>query len=457
MKISVLIAAACLASMPAFADSIPQQPVSRPVMESLQEAPQHPQLVLSLDECRRMALSDNPTVRVADMEITRADFSRKEVLASLFPSIDFSGAYQRTIKLQTMRMDFGGQSQTIKVGSDNMWNFGFSAQMPLVAPSLWKSISIADSQILASLEQSRASKLDLVNQVAKAYYALMLAVASRDVIRENYDLAVFNASLYEKQFAAGTASEYDVLRSSVQVKNVEPELLQADIAVRQCQLQLNVLLGIMSDVEIMPSVALKDMQSDMYGVAAGADRSLADNSQLRNLDIQKSIADKNVALKKAAWLPTLAATFNFNWNALSNGNALKNQEFSPYSTVGLALSVPIFSGGSKYSALRQAQVQRKELDLQRDYLLNSLSSQVDLAIDNINRQAAQISTSAEGVRQAEKAHQIMQRSFEIGAASYLDLRDAEVAETASRLAYYQSIYNYLVSNADLDLLLGRGL
>ncbi len=443
--------------MPVFADSIPQPPLSASSPVERPSGVNTPQLILSLEECRQLALNDNPTVRVADMEVTRADYSRKEVLASLFPTIDFSGAYQRTIKLQTMRMDFGGQSQTIKVGSDNMWNFGFSAQLPIVAPSLWKSISIADTQILASLEQSRSSKLDLVNQVSKAYYALMLAVASRDVIRENYELAVFNADLYEKQFAAGTASEYDVLRSSVQVKNVEPELLQADIAIRQCQLQLNVLLGIMSTTEIMPSVSLKDMQADMYGWPAGADRSLADNSQLRALDIQTAIADKNVSLKKFAWIPTLGASFNFSWTALSNGNALRNQDFSPYSTVGLALSVPIFSGGSKYNALKQAQVQRKELDLQRDNLLNSLASQVDLAIDNINKQAAQIATSAEGVRQAEKAHAIMQRSFEIGAASYLDLRDAEVAETASRLAYYQSIYNYLVSNADLDLLLGRGL
>lgn len=446
------------APLPAPSDSVAETVATGLPVGHLAEdtSVRQPNLVLSLSECVRMALDDSPVVRVADMEVTRSDYSRKEVLASLFPSIDFSGTYQRTIKLQTMRMDFGGQSQTIKVGSDNMWNFGFSAQMPLVAPSLWKSISIADSQILASLEQSRSSRLDLVNQVSKAYYSLMLAIASRDVIRENYDLAVYTASLYEKQFAAGTASEYDVLRSSVQVKNVEPELLQADIAVKQCQLQLCVLMGITASVEIMPDVALRDYQRDMYGWPVGADRSLVDNSQLRSLDIQRDIARKNVELKKFAWIPTLAASFNYSWNALSNGNALKNQEFSPYSTVGLALSVPIFSGGAKYNGLRQAQVQSKELELQRENLVNSLASQVELAIDNINRQAKQISTSEEGVHQAEKAREIMKRSFEIGAASYLDLRDAEVAETASRLSYYQSIYNYLVSVADLDLLLGHG-
>lgn len=81
--------------------------------------------------------------------------------------------------------------------------------------------------------------------------------------------------------------------------------------------------------------------------------------------------------------------------------------------------------------------------------------QVDLAMDNINKEVRQIATSSEGVRQAEKAYQIMQKSFEIGAASYLNLRDAELANTSAKLTYYQAIYNYLISTSELDLLLGK--
>ena len=54
--------------------------------------------------------------------------------------------------------------------------------------------------------------------------------------------------------------------------------------------------------------------------------------------------------------------------------------------MGIAVSVPIFSGGSKYYGLKQAKIQRKELDLQREDLVNSLNMQVELAIDNINRE-----------------------------------------------------------------------
>lgn len=410
---------------------------------------------LSREECVAVALQDNPTIKVANLEVKRMDYSKKEVLANLFPSIDFTGAYQRSIELQSMSMNMGGQSQTIKMGTDNNWNFGFSAAMPLVNAALWKSIKLSDTQILQSLESARASRLDLVNNINKAYYALLLAIDSRKVIQENYDLAKFNADLYKKQFDAGTASEYDVLRSSVQVTNVEPELLQADIAVKQCQLQLKVLMGIGDDITVMPNVTLKDMQREMYGYALDNDRSLSRNTSIRSLDLSRKLAEQNVTLRKMDWVPTLSATFNIAWNAMSNGNALKNQQFNPYSNVGVALQVPIFHGGSKLQRLRQAEVQVKEIDLQKENLVNSLNMQVDLALDNIKRQAKQIESSAEGMKSAGKALEIMQRSFEIGAATYLNLRDSEMANTSAQLSYLQSIYNYLVSTSELDTLLGK--
>lgn len=412
---------------------------------------------LSREECIAIALQDNPDIRVADLEIKRMDYSKREVQASLFPQIDFSGSYQRAIELQTIRMNMGGQSQSMKMGSDNTWNLGFNAQMPLVNTTLWKTIQISDIQILAALEQSRASRLDLIDQVNQAYYAMLLAIASREVIRQNYDIAVFNAGLYEKQFQAGTATEYDVLRSSVAVTNIEPELLEADIAVKRCKLQLKVLMGIDAAVDVEPTVTLAEMQREMYDYTLQAGRSLAGNTQLRQLDLQRDVLSKTVTMRKLAWVPTLGASFNISWLSLSNGSPFRNQEFNPYSTFGLSLNVPIFAGGSRYNALRQAQVQLAEIGFQRENLVNSLNMQIELALDNIRREARQIATNEQGMKQARKARDIMQKSFEIGAATFVDLRDSELANTTAQLAYYQAIYNFLISSSELDRLLGKGV
>lgn len=447
-------------------------------------------ITLSLDSCIAIALSDNPTIRVADMEITRMDYSKKETLGQLLPSIAFGASYNRTLAKQTMYMNmsgFGGsKTETpsdadaddtdtsaekpasssssssaasnggIKVGLDNSFSMGFSFSMPLIAPQLWKSLKLSDAQILQSVEKARQSRIQMVNQVKNAYYALLLALDSHDVIQQSYDMARFTADLYQKQHSVGAASEYDVLRTQVAVQNVEPELAQSLIAIRQAKLQLLILMGMDTAYDINPTRRLESYRQTMYADALAFDRSdLSGNSELRMLDIQTRQLRDALQVQKMAWYPTLALSGNYNWTSMSNGSPFKNFRWSPYSMIGLTLSVPLFEGGQRYHRIKQAQIQVNEMKWQRENLQRSIAMQAELALDNIEVNIKQINSCNESVRQATKAHDIMSSSFEIGAASYLDLRDSELALTRSQLTYYQAIYNYLVAGADLELLLGN--
>lgn len=437
--------------------------------------------VLSLDDCLRIALSESPTVKVADMEVQRMDYSKKEVIGQLLPTIDFGATYNRMVAKQVMYMNmdafgsFGGggsaegegsetpassssndnKSSGIKMGLDNSYSVGFQGSMPLIAPQLWKSISLSDSQILRSVEAARQSKQNLVNQVKSAYYAMLLAEDSKDVIKESYDMAKFTYDMYTKLYAAGAASDYDVLRTSVAMKSVEPELMQADIAIKQTRLQLMILMGVDSTFDFTVSDRLSHYEGTMYEETLTAmSNDYSGNADLKLLDIDASMLNKTLDLQKLAYAPTLAFVANYNWTSMSNGSPFKNFRWNPYSTVGLTLSVPIFSGGQRWHRVKQAQLQVEEIRLQRETLERSVAMQVNLAIDNIKKNVQQIASSSESVHQAERAHTIMERSFEIGAASYLDLRDSELALTRARLAYYQSIYNYLIAGSELELLQG---
>lgn len=446
---------------------------------SAQESAPKRELNLSLDSCISIALSDNPSIRVADMEIRRMDYSKKEIIGQLLPSVAFGATYNRTLAKQTMYMNMGrtgasagsgsgsGESGDdkpaasqmpsggIKVGLDNSYSMGFNLSMPLIAPQLWKTLRLSDSQILESVEKARQSRIQTVNQVKNAYYTLLLAEDSYKVIRESYDMAKFTADLYAKQYSLGAASRYDVLRTEVAVKNVEPELTQATIAIRQAKLQLLILMGLDTTVDIVPANTLADYEKTMYADVLGIDRNISGNTDLRMLDIQTRQLRDALSVQKMAWYPTLALTANYNWTSMSDGSPLKNFRWNPYSMIGLTLSVPLFEGGQRHSRIKQAEIQVKEMEWQRSNLVRNIDMQTELAIDNIQMNVKQISSSAESVRQAETAHGIMKQSFEIGAASYLDLRDAELALTQSRLAYYQSIYNYLVAGSDLELILGN--
>ena len=436
-------------------------------------APAQDTLSLSLEQCIGVALDMNPTVKVADMDIKRVDYSKKETLGALLPTVAFGATYNRMLAKQVayMNMDgFGGgasgdesegasssasgKRQGIKMGLDNSYSVGFSASLPLIAPQLWASLKLSDSQILQSVEQARASRLSLVNEVKNAYYTLLLAEDSRNVIKQSYEMAALTHEIYTKQHQAGTASDYDVLRTSVAMKNVEPELLQSEIAVKQAKLQLAILMGISTEIPIKASGSLSDYEQSMYADALGLSRDYSRNTELRQNEIQIRQLSDALRVQKMAWYPTLTATANYNWTSSSNGSPFRNFLWSPYSVFGLTLNIPLFEGGIRYNRQRQASVQVEQVKLQRENIERNVASQVDLSIDNIMLNVKQIASSSESVAQAERAHDIMQRSFNIGAASYLDLRDSELALTQARLAYYQSIYNYLVANSSLELLLG---
>lgn len=450
-------------------DTIPTTPVAGSQISPIR---------LTLDECIEIALSDNPTIQVAEMEIQRYDYSKKEVLGQLLPTVGFSAAYNRTLAKQVMYMNMGGfggalggdtegegdeSSQSsrkggddgIKMGLDNSWQMGFSASVPVIAPQLWKSLKLSDSAILASIETARASRLSLVNQVKSAYYTLLLAQDSYKVVQENMDMAKFTADLYKKKFSLGAASEYDVLRTDVAVKNVEPDLLQAEIAIKQAKLQLIILMGMDPDVTIEATDSLQAHEKNMYENSLSIDRSIHNNTDLRMLDIQTEQLGYALDVQKAAWWPTVALSASYSWSSSSDGSPFKNFRWSPYSMIGLSLNLPIFEGGQRWNKIKQARIQLDEMTYQRDNLTRSINVQVDLAIDNINKNIRQIATSSENVKQADRAHDIAKRSFEIGAASYLDLRDSEIALTQTRLTYYQSIYNYLIAMSELQYLLGN--
>ena len=417
------------------------------------------QMSLSLDECIRIALNENPTIKVQEMEITRVDYSRKETLGQLFPSVNLAGQYTRNLSLQTMYMDTEAGTMAIKMGSDNTHSGGFSASIPLVVPQLWKSIKLSENQILQNIESARANKLSLVNQVEKAYYALLLAQDSKRVIEENHATAQLNADIYKKKYDLGAASEYDVLRANVAVSNLEPSILEAENSINALKLQLKLLMGMDVRNDIEPSQQLSDFRGDMYARVMsntlGSDTALNNNTSIKSLDLQTDYLKKALDVQKMAWYPTLTGSASVMWHSMSNGSPVSGFRWSRASSVGLTLAFPLFQGGQRYYKQKQAEIAVEEMKWQRENLERGLHVQVETQNDAIAKSLKQIESNEDGVMMAQKANDIMQQSFKIGAASFIQLRDTEDALMAARLAYYQAIYNYLVAESDLVYVLGN--
>lgn len=430
-------------------------------------------LKLDLDKALEIALSENPTVKVADQEIQKKKYAQKGSYASLFPQVNFSADYNRTLKKQVMYMDFdmgsmggeaGGSSggaqeidpnQGFEVGRDNNWNLGFNVGMPLVNASLWKSLKISANDVELAIEQARSSKIGMVNQVKRAYYGVLLANDSYRVFKESYDNAMENYLDIKRKFEQGTVAEYDLIRADVTVKNSEPNMLQAENALTLAKWQLKALLGMDLELSIDCEGQLTDYEANLFGDYMSTDTSLVNNTDLKQLDIQNKLLNNTLTMQKFDYLPTLSLTGLYQWNAMNNDFKFKNYLWNPYSMVGVTLTVPIFSGGSKFYKVKQTRTSLNQLSLQREDAERNLQLAVKQYMDNMNTCVKRFNAAQKGVEQAERGYTISQKRYDTGAGTLLEMNDSELALTQSRLNFNQAIYDYMVAKSDLEKVLGK--
>ena len=417
--------------------------------------------VLTLEDALRIALSENASVKVADMEIERTGYARKGTYASLFPQVNGTGSFQRTIKKQVMYMDFdigggaGGAGGGFEVGRWNTWSAGLSASMPLVNAQLWKSLHVSDEDVELAVEKARSSRLETVNQVKQTYFACLLAKKAFEVYRSAYENALANCEQIQRRYNAQKASELELTRAKTTLANAIPNVYDSESAVILALWQLKAVMGINLDTEIDVAGDLDDYAEHMlYDLYEGEGLSLENNSTMRQLAIQAEQLADAIKIQKYAYLPTLSLSFNYSLNAMANDFNFSEYKWSPYSFVGLSLSVPIFSGGQRLNAVRQARVQAQELDVQRINTERQLKIAIRQYLNQMETAMKSYSSARTASETAQKAYDIAAKSYDVGRSTLTDLNDAQYALTQSQLGVCQAVYTFVVAKAGLENTLG---
>jgi outer membrane protein TolC len=241
----------------------------------------------------------------------------------------------------------------------------------------------------------------------------------------------------------------------VLVNNIEVNLIEAENSVKLAQWRLKALMGMDLDINIDCAGSLADYQSQLYGDYLSTDTSLADNSDLAQLELQTKLLNQTIKLRKLDYVPTLTAAFLYQWNAMDNSFKFSQYQWNPYSMVGVTLTVPIFSGGSRYYKIKESNMTLEQLKLQREDVERGLNLVVRQSMDQMSTCIKKFSAAQRSVEQAEKGYLISQKRYDTGAGTLLELNDAELALTQSRLNYNQAIYEYVVAKSNLDKIAGR--
>ena len=413
-------------------------------------------LNLTLEQALEIALSENPTIKIADQEIEIKRYAKQGTYASLYPQIDATAQYQRVIEKQTMSMDFGGQTQSIKVGSDNSFNGGLTASMPIVNAQLWTSLKVSALDVELAVEKARSSRLDMVEQVTKAYYSVLLAKESYNVYKRVYDNAVENNKNVKKKYDVGSVSEYDLITSNVSVQNAIPNLFEAENSITLTLWQLKALLGLDLARNIDVVGSLMDYEQTMnYGYEL-SQLNLEDNSTMKQLDLQTEQLQKALRLTKMANVPTLSVNAAYLYTALGNdGKFFVRDAWNPYSYAGAQLNIPIFAGNAKRAATRQARLNLSNIKLQRENTERQLQVSIVQYVNSMDTSIKQFHSSNATVAQAQRGYDIAVKRYEVGSGTLVEIDNSQLALTQAELSRNQSVYNFLTSKVSLDKILGK--
>ncbi len=433
-------------------------------------------LTLTLEDAIALALSDNPTVKVANLEIERYDYVRKQTLSSLYPQVDASLQYSLALRRQEMTEGFS-------FGGKNTFNTAASVSLPLFVPAVYEQLKLNRTQMESAVESARATRIDMIASVRSAYYNVLLAEQSLAVLQEavvTTERVVANTkNLYDN----GLASEYDYLTAQVQLSNLRPQVLQTENAISITKLQLKMYLSLPSEVDV-EVVGTLDGFRDKVLLSEDYSRDINDNTTLRSLDIQADMLRHQEQLIKSARMPMVAAFGQVSYigqervdirglmgGMTGGGNnnpsdvvaqtraqaAASQSKFwwqCPIS-VGAQISIPLFAGFKTVNQLREVRNQMTQLDIQRQYAEEGIRLQVEQAINTLITARETMLSNERTVEQAEKAYEISLTRYNAGAGTILELNSSQLSLTQAQLSYSQSIYDYLSAYASYEKTLGN--
>ncbi|MFA6368638.1 MAG: TolC family protein [Bacteroidales bacterium] len=417
-------------------------------------------LELDLATALRIAHDNNPTIKVAEIEIQRVDYARKEAIGNLLPNLNAVGQYTDNVMKQVMFMPesfaalMGGQKY-MEIGYKNSFVGSVNAQIPIINFTIWQNIKNKQNDIDIIIEKSRSSKIEMTKQVKDAYYTVLLSKSSLKVLQQSHTNALETLKNIENSYKQGIVSEYDYIRAQVNVNNLNPMLINAKNGVELSIMQLRMILSLPPEQNIIIKEDLDSFNDNINILTEVNNNSiLAQNSDLKLLDYNILGLKNQLKVINTQHLPMLSANGSYIYQTQAENFKFKDYTWIGSASVGLQLTVPLFAGMTKVNQAKQVEMAIKGLEIQREYAKDGLNLQVKAAINSMNAAKEQLIVNKDAIKQAQRGYEIAKVRYQVGSGTILELNDSELSLTQASLNLQQSLFNFLSSQANLEKVMG---
>lgn len=443
---------------------------------------------IDLQQAIEIALANNTEMKRALLSVDEADQQIRTAWSQVMPDIALSADYTRNLQVPVnfipeIAFDPDGDPDVlvpVAFGTDNNWSGGLVVSQTLFSGQAFVGISSSELYKTAQSESLRATSQGVVTQARTAYYQALTAKEQYRLIEAQVARIEENLEDIRKQVEEGFADSYAVLQLEVQRDNLTPQLTSAKFAIDDAMRELLDVMGLpvhlsidvagnlnsfdihSSTAEDEENAAIKEIDQ-INPVQLETDTMLSQEAMnfrgdVRILDIQEQLQQKQVNAQKSNYLPTLSASYNLQWTAAQPGSPNffgTDEQRARSQTLMLNLRVPIFQGFSRDAAVQTAIIQRKDLEAQQYQTRQTASKEIISSRQAIMEAFETSNARKRALEQAELGYERALIRYQSGLGTQQEVNDADLQLREAENNYALMVSNYLVAKAQYDQAVGQ--
>lgn len=412
---------------------------------------------LSRVDAVKAALDANPDVVRAREDLRVLEGRITEVKADALPEVKFlvnTNRYRDPSLLNSSSFDsFPAELRNeLKPIPANLYDGAAQVKQTLYSFKVGRALRVAKLARSLGREDSRRVRQGIALDAVKAYDELLLTTEYVRINQQTLAQKEKHLESVRNRRAAGVATELDVLRSEVDVENQRAQLTRAEGRVDFARATLNAVMLKPIDAPIQPTDVLASQPVDVTLDQALA-AALAERPEIKSAQLSEQARDEAIGVEQAERKPHFDFLGAFGYSVREPGNFF-HYDYSRWS-FAVSATVPIFDGGRAAGRIAQAQAERAKAAQDRLAAENQIRLQVKDAYDRLNVAGRLLQAADLNITQARKALDMTQANYGLGAATQLDVTDAQAALNEAERIRIDALHDHADARATLRYAMGR--
>ncbi len=400
--------------------------------------------VFTLNACIEAALQNNPHILGSGFTVDQSRVQINEARAGFYPNLSFSASGSQSTRENSLT-------------SKENWSSGFSAHYTLFQGfKTVASVNAVKANYHASRAQHESNQHELIMMVTEAYYRLLQSERLVKVAVQSVQRARLHLDFSNARFKAGLANRSDVLKTTVELSDVQLSLIRARNVKLSAQGQLNIQMGraVHLSLEIMDDLETSnaDLDSSSLNIEDQFNKFLKmafqNRPELDKLERQIKAQQANINYARGDYLPILSLDGSYTYS----GETMADLNSSSY--IGMSLSFPLFSGFSRPSRVEQENLALHNLQQQQESVRQQIGLEVWNAYLQVKEAVERIANSRIFNENALENRNIAEGEYREGLGSMLDVIDAQTALVNSEQTLIEALADYKIARATLERAVG---